>query len=561
MSVDGIASEMGIDAKAGAALRAITAIATGQAKQWTNVTHRTKHSDKYWCEIVVDWPLEVNEGSVFFDATARQAYLEYWTGKSINLPKLTARPRPTHPIIQFVDHDVSRCGNQKPLRDEEGKPIKGKYRGWEGQSPSHAAKIISAILRENPKAQKLGIITHQDTLKALMGDDSDPGLLPKHVTDRIAKTTHFGSGEDRASNEWTQRCDFLLVLGTARPSEDQVRRFLVSIGKTEAAGRQPEWCQQTWTATDGQALAIDRKGYYDDPDWEDAYQYLLQSSALQCIGRARAHSEHGIPCAIVSPEIIEDGRYGIRYARLGDLPKSGRQYAGRPTAESVLTDLFLAVESDGSHDVPDSLLDTYRESGTFSAAMLIEHLGQHGIASKTCRNSISGHPWMAKTDRRGQWRLLTPGERSDAVNAQLQACEPSEPAHDPSELAAERVAIAEESGTPQEHAEHLAAQQCPELSSDVITQAPDPSPDESLDQLAATPPAEAPEPPDVDEPSPPQRGNIWADYTPQEIAEMYMSRVRARKLRFQEAQSQLLLDATQCRGGPTTETLACKEAD
>ena len=284
VSVDGIASEMRIDAKAGAALRAITAIATGQAKQWTNVTHRTKHSDKYWCEIIVDLPLEVNEGSIFFDATARREYLEYWTGKSIDAPQLKTRPEAAHPIIQFVDHDVSRCGKRKPLRDCDGKPIKGKSRGWEGQSPSHAASIISAILQRHPSIKKLGIITHQDTLKALMGDDSDPGLLPKHVTDRIAKTTHFGSGEDRASNEWTQRCDFLLVLGTARPSEDQVRRFLVSIGKTEAAGRQPEWCQQTWTATDGQALAIDRKGYYDDPDWEDAYSTSYRAAPCSASG-------------------------------------------------------------------------------------------------------------------------------------------------------------------------------------------------------------------------------------------------------------------------------------
>ena len=170
-------------------------------------------------------------------------------------------------------------------------------------------------------------------------------------------------------------------------------------------------------------------------------------------------------------------------------------------------------------------------------------------------DAISRSPHLESTGTRGQWRLTI-----DAANRELQACSSEEPAHDASELAAERVAIAEESGTPQEHAEHLAAQQCPELSSDVITQPPDLPPDESLEQLAATPPADAPEPPDVDESSPPQRVNIWAAYTPQEIAEMYMSRVRERKLRF-HPQSQLSPDATQCRGGPTTETLACKEAD
>jgi len=168
------------------------------------------------------------------------------------------------------------------------------------QSPATAAGFVEAFLTAHPEVQRLGLIGHQDHVRAMMSDDD---VLPARLRSRVAKSCYYGQGPDRASNNWHEVCDAMLLVGTMRPGGGPVKGRLVLHGKTDAARRDGDWGIRHWeaTTTDGRTIRVEGKGYRD-PDWHDAHVSISRAAGHQAAGRGRAITDRGIPVWIISDE-------------------------------------------------------------------------------------------------------------------------------------------------------------------------------------------------------------------------------------------------------------------
>jgi hypothetical protein len=73
-------------------------------------------------------------------------------------------------------------------------------------------------------AKRIGLITFQPDVRQLFGDNSP---LSASQQARFAKWAYYGEGVDRASNDWVDHCDHLIVLGTPHVPNFAVRTELV----------------------------------------------------------------------------------------------------------------------------------------------------------------------------------------------------------------------------------------------------------------------------------------------------------------------------------------------
>jgi hypothetical protein len=170
-------------------------------------------------------------------------------------------------------------------------------------SPAKVAGIIRAILDRYPQYQRVGLIGHSSHIRAMMGDGAT--LLDAETRGRIAKHCYFWEGPDRASNDWNQVCDVVLVIGVPRPNPMAVRSQLLLLGLDEAATiPAPVWGGRHWdaTTTAGDLVTIPGRGYHH-PEWHRAHAGLCRSQLLQCMGRARSIIPgNGVPCLVVADE-------------------------------------------------------------------------------------------------------------------------------------------------------------------------------------------------------------------------------------------------------------------
>ena len=70
-----------------------------------------------------------------------------------------------------------------------------------------------------PQYQRVGLITHS-TLTACVK------RLEQSFGERIVQTAYFGSGNERASNDWYKLCDLVIVAGTPRVDTSAIRARL-----------------------------------------------------------------------------------------------------------------------------------------------------------------------------------------------------------------------------------------------------------------------------------------------------------------------------------------------
>ena len=156
--------------------------------------------------------------------------------------------------------------------------------------------MIRGLLCKYNDRIAVGIITHSNLL---------PGLekLQPEFRNRIIKTSYFGSGDERSSNDWYRHCDLILVLGTPRVPTTTVVEYLVRIGEWEAACRPSEWGEVYWHAetTDGDSLRLSGRGYYD-PLWMKAHRAIVRASIVQAIGRGRGILQDGCDVVVLSSE-------------------------------------------------------------------------------------------------------------------------------------------------------------------------------------------------------------------------------------------------------------------
>ena len=167
------------------------------------------------------------------------------------------------------------------------------------QSPTVLRRILKDFLLRNDDVQRLGVIGHREQIQAVLGDG---GSLEPRFRSRVAKYCYFGEGPDRASNEWHERCDCLLVVGTPRPNGGSVRARLVRQGHLEAAQRpHGDHGDIWWAGYDSHGVAVTVAGVaYRDPDWRWASDQIQRTATVQALGRARVVTGQGIPAFLYS---------------------------------------------------------------------------------------------------------------------------------------------------------------------------------------------------------------------------------------------------------------------
>jgi hypothetical protein len=177
-----------------------------------------------------------------------------------------------------------------------------------GTSKRIFANILRGVLADRPQFQRVGVIClrpHIATARAL-GDDFDR---------RIVKLTYFGSGEDRSSNDWYGQCEIIIIAGTPRIPPAAIAAYLVQVGETSAACKEPEWGTIYWDGQteSGEALKVKSRGYHDEA-WRRAHRDLVRAQLVQAIGRGRGILEIGCEVIVLSSEecglTISDAGFG-----------------------------------------------------------------------------------------------------------------------------------------------------------------------------------------------------------------------------------------------------------
>lgn len=195
-------------------------------------------------------------------------------------------------------------------------------------SPRTAAKILEQALAALPDSKRVGVILlarHEDALfpRDRKGNrirtPQSRELVPDDVFARIAVdesgellVEHYNGGRDRASNDWIQHCDGLVLLGTPRPRAISVVEELVRRLDDEALARGSDWGPVLWDAKtrDGRVVRCRGRGYAD-PAWAAAADAVTRTGLVQALERARTvlptagdadGRPGGIPVVVVSGE-------------------------------------------------------------------------------------------------------------------------------------------------------------------------------------------------------------------------------------------------------------------
>jgi hypothetical protein len=176
----------------------------------------------------------------------------------------------------------------------------------QGTGVARLLVVVKAVLREFSGFYKIGIVCHKKHAPVLKGTAKRAPVLDEAARRRISKIEYFRGGQSRGSNNWTQDCDFLMVVGTPRVPPSAIRTHLLRIGKHRAAAldvggqiRTP----QTWTGTTeaGRPVKVTVKGY-GDPDWASAHRTKVHGELMQAVGRARYTLTTGIPAVVLTTE-------------------------------------------------------------------------------------------------------------------------------------------------------------------------------------------------------------------------------------------------------------------
>ncbi len=175
-------------------------------------------------------------------------------------------------------------------------------------SKSRAKEIVRGIFASRPQSHRVGIITHSTLTKSMQE-------LGPMFDDRVAIVAHFGSGQDRASNQWHDAdCDLIVVAGTPRVPTDEIRKLLFRCGELDALRSDGDWGELTWqgfTGT-GKPRIVKGRGFLD-PVWRKVHRSKVRAGIIQAAGRARALLTTGCDAVILSNEetgfpLIEPGQ-------------------------------------------------------------------------------------------------------------------------------------------------------------------------------------------------------------------------------------------------------------
>lgn len=163
--------------------------------------------------------------------------------------------------------------------------------------PAAFLNLVRGLLVANPSKKRVGIICHSNHHQGL-------SKLGKNLGSRIIKTAYFGSGEDRASNEWLDLdLDLLLVIGTPRIGPSDLTTKLIQLDFDKKAPASSKWGVRWWEGRNerGERVLVKTRRY-EDPIWQRVYELEVHAALRQAIGRARAILSNGIDTIVVTCE-------------------------------------------------------------------------------------------------------------------------------------------------------------------------------------------------------------------------------------------------------------------
>lgn len=195
-------------------------------------------------------------------------------------------------ILQHRVNDETPQGHL-PLQKKAVQLVRDVTRGT---SKKTVCNLTRGVLADRPHFQRVGLIAHRPHLKAL--DE-----LGSPYKDRIEKTTYFGSGDERSSNDWHERCDLILVVGTPRVPPVAIAEYLVQVGDIKAACRDGDWGTLCWKGQteSGEPRKVESRGYRDEV-WRTAHCDMVRAQIIQAVGRGRGIMETGCEVLVLSNE-------------------------------------------------------------------------------------------------------------------------------------------------------------------------------------------------------------------------------------------------------------------
>ena len=225
--------------------------------------------------------------------------------------------------------------------------------------------------------RQVGLITHS-TLTACVK------RLEQPFGRRMVRTAYFGSGSERASNDWYKGCDLVIVAGTPRVNAVAIRERLCQLGEFDAAGIDGDWGEVQWRGRtqSGEARIVRGRGY-QQPDWWKAHQSLVRAAIVQAVGRGRGVLEDGCDVIVISNE-----ECGLPLADRHSIPDLTDKHceAARLVAELSATD---ASKNPGRQPV--------------TTARVSERLGVGERETRYILNDLERLGMVCRVGERGGW--------------------------------------------------------------------------------------------------------------------------------------------------------------
>jgi len=215
------------------------------------------------------------------DATATPDEVRQLVGMDVLDKTPIGRLKPVHQVQQILcDVTVGRT-------NADGRNS--------GTSTKTVLSLVRGFLTDHTDIDRLGIICHKRFKKAI-------DQLPDEWRNRIEMLDHWRSGSECGSNDWFQRCDGMLILGTPRIPPPAYQNQLIRMGRPGAAATVPEWKQTQWMSDGGRLVTV---GGYADPEWKQTHRILVEAKLRQAIGRGRGALADGIPVWCCTNENLE----------------------------------------------------------------------------------------------------------------------------------------------------------------------------------------------------------------------------------------------------------------
>lgn len=279
--------------------KVLLGIATGEVQSAAVIVGRPDADDEAAPrrEVLAVWhnPPPCKTAAVWInDATASPERLAFVLGANVSDMTPDGRIERVQRAVQFP-RDITRQTSSKTV-----------------------AALLRGVLIDHPNFRRVGVICHRLHVQAVETIGTD-------FRQRIAKVSYFGSGDERASNEWHHECDAVIVLGTPRIPAEAVAAFLIQCGDVTAATRQPGWEKYLWRGIteSGQQRNVDACGYHDEA-WRAAHRDTVRATLVQAIGRGRGILSHGIPAFVFTTE-----ECGLKLADVGHEPQPLREDEAR----------------------------------------------------------------------------------------------------------------------------------------------------------------------------------------------------------------------------------------